>query len=200
MRSKYAVKPHIKPVYDMIMLLLRPYLWLKYRFRVPKDIPALPDGPIVLLGSHTGNLDFLFALATLRQKRFHAVVAAHFYRNRRIAWLLNLFRCIKKEQFRADVESIARMKNTIEMGESLLIYPEGEVNGTGRTAPFSDSIAKLAKLLKAPLYAARTHGGYFTRPKWNPVQRRGKVETEIELIATAEEVKSLSMNELYARI
>lgn len=59
MRSKYAVKPHIKPVYDMIMLLLRPYLWLKYRFRVPKDIPALPDGPIVLLGSHTGNLDFL---------------------------------------------------------------------------------------------------------------------------------------------
>ena len=113
MRSKYAVKPHIKPVYDMIMLLLRPYLWLKYRFRVPKDIPALPDGPIVLLGSHTGNLDFLFALATLRQKRFHAVVAAHFYRNRRIAWLLNLFRCIKKEQFRADVESIARMKNTI---------------------------------------------------------------------------------------
>lgn len=200
MRSKYAVKPHIKPVYDMIMLLLRPYLWLKYRFRVPKDIPALPDGPIVLLGSHTGNLDFLFALATLRQKRFHAVVAAHFYRNRRIAWLLNLFRCIKKEQFRADVESIARMKNTIEMGESLLIYPEGEVNGTGRTAPFSDSIAKLAKLLKAPLYAARTHGGYFTRPKWNPVQRRGKVETEIELIATAEEVKSLSMDELYARI
>ena len=54
------------------------------------------------------------------------------------------------------MESIARMKNTIEMGESLLIYPEGEVNGTGRTAPFSDSIAKLAKLLKAPLYAART--------------------------------------------
>lgn len=200
MRSKYAVKPHIKPVYDMLTLLLRPYLRLKYRFRVPKNVPALPDGPIVLLGSHTGNLDFLFALATLRQKRFHAVVAAHFYRNRRIAWLLNLFRCIKKEQFRADVESVARMKNTIEMGESLLIYPEGEVNGTGRTAPFSDSIAKLAKLLKAPLYAARTHGGYFTRPKWNPVQRRGKVETEIELIATAEEVKSLSMNELYARI
>ena len=135
MRSKYAVKPHIKPVYDMLTLLLRPYLWLKYRFRAPKDIPALPDGPIVLLGSHTGNLDFLFALATLRQKRFHAVVAAHFYRNHRIAWLLNLFRCIKKEQFRADVESIARMKNTIEMGESLLIYPEGEVNGTGRPAP-----------------------------------------------------------------
>lgn len=200
MVSKYAVKPHIKPVYDLLTLLLVPYLRLKYRFRAPRDIPALPAGPIVLLGSHTGNLDFLFALATLRKKRFHGVVAAYFFRNRRIAWLLNLLRCIKKEQFRADVESIARMKNTIDMGESVLIYPEGEVNGTGRTAPFSDSIAKLAKLLKAPLYAARTHGGYFARPKWNPVQHRGNVEIEIELIATADEVKALSTGELYRRM
>ena len=154
MRSKYAVKPHIKPIYDMLTLLLRPYLRLKYRFRVPKNVPALPDGPIVLLGSHTGNLDFLFALATLRQKRFHAVVAAHFYRNRRIAWLLNLFRCIKKEQFRADVESIARMKNTIEMGESLLIYPEGEVNGTGRTAPPEQAEAVCMPVAQKRLLAA----------------------------------------------
>ncbi len=200
MKSKYAVKPHIKPLYDLLMQLLRPYLWIKYSFRAPRDIPAMPEGPIVLLGSHTGNLDFLFALATVRKKRFHGLVAAHFYRNKRIAWLLNTLRCIRKEQFRADVESIARMKNTIESGESLLIYPEGEVNGTGRTESSNPSIARLAKLLKAPLYAARTHGGYFTRPKWNPVQRKGKVEIEIELIATAEEVKSLSNDELYKRI
>ncbi len=200
MLSKYAVKPHIKPFYDVLMLLLRPYLYLKYRFRVPRDLPQLESGPIMLLGSHTGNLDFLFALATVRKKRFHAVVAAHFYRNKRIAFLLNTLRCIRKEQFRADVESIARMKNAVASGESLLIYPEGEVNGTGRTAKSSPSIARLAKLLKVPLYAARTHGGYFTRPKWNPVQTKGKVEIEIERIATAEEVSSLSTDELYARI
>ena len=35
MRSNYAVKPHINPIYDMLTLLLRPYLRLKYRFRVP---------------------------------------------------------------------------------------------------------------------------------------------------------------------
>lgn len=200
MLSKYAVRPHIKPFYDALMLALRPYLYLKYRFRVPHDLPRLESGPIMLLGSHTGNLDFLFALAALRKKRFHAVVAAHFYRNRRIAFLLNTLRCIRKEQFRADVESIARMKNAVSNGESLLIYPEGEVNGTGRTAKSSPSIARLAKLLKVPLYAARTHGGYFTRPKWNPVQRKGKVEIEIERIATADEVKSLSADELYSRI
>lgn len=200
MLAKYAVKPHINPFYDIMALLLRPYLYLKYRFRVPQTLPALEAGPIMLLGSHTGNLDFLFALATLNKKRFHAVVAAHFYRNKRIAFLLNTLRCIKKEQFRADVESIARMKSAVACGDSLLIYPEGEVNGTGRTASAPQSIARLAKLLKVPLYAARTHGGYFTRPKWNPVQRKGKIEIEIERIATAEEIKTLSTDELYARI
>lgn len=200
MGSKYAVKPHNGFFYDMIMLILRPYLWLKYRFKAPKDIPAMPDGPILLLGSHTGNLDFLFALAALRKKRFHAVVAAHFYRNKSLAWLLTLLRCIKKEQFRADVESIAKMRGVISIGESLLIYPEGEVNGTGRTSSAPRSIAKLAKLLKAPVYAVRTHGSYFTRTKWNPIQRRGKVETEIELVATSEELKQLDAEKLYQRI
>lgn len=106
----------------------------------------------------------------------------------------------KKEQFRADVESIARMKNTIEMGESLLIYPEGEVNGTGRTAPFSDSIAKLAKLLKAPLYAARTHGGLFHPPQMEPraAARQGGNGDRAHRHGGGSE--SLSMNELYARI
>lgn len=200
MGTNKTLKKQIAPMYDALCALLKPYLWLKYGFSVPKDLPRLPEGPILLLGSHMGNLDFLFALCSFKGKRFHPIVAAHFFANKRVAWLLNFFRCIKKEQFRADISSISKMRAAIAMGESLLIYPEGEVNGTGRTGKSVANTARLAKLLRVPVYGVRTYGSYFTRPKWNEVQKRGKVELEAELIADVDDVENLSTEELFEKI
>ena len=99
-----------------------------------------------------------------------------------------------------DVAAIRDMRALVSAGGSILLYPEGEVNGTGRTGAFPESTARLCKLLKAPVYAVRTKGSYLTRPKWGPSRRRGRVETDVTLVATAEELPTLSNEALYTRI
>mgnify|MGYP002732385752 CR=1 FL=1 len=197
-RGKTA--PQRRVAYGLLCLLLRPYLRLAYGFTRPKNLPPLPEGPVLMLGNHSSNLDFLYAVCALWPKRFNIVVSSYFFNNARLAGLFRFFRCIRRDQFRADVASIMDMRRVVARGGSVLLYPEGEVNGTGRGEPPAQSVAKLAKLLRVPVYAVRTYGGFFTRPKWNPAIRKGRVEAEAGLVATAEEVASLREEELYARI
>lgn len=201
MKKRAATKKQNPVLYAVICALLRPYLRLMYNYSAPAGGPALPDGPILVLGAHSSNLDFLFALPALRKKRFNIVVTSYFFNNRRLACLLRFFHCIEKEQFRADVPAIRDMRASVKNGASVLIYPEGEVNGTGRTEPPEPNITRLCRLMDVPVYAIRTHGSYLTRPKWGPVIRRGRVEAEILPVAeTREALHALSDGALYGRI
>lgn len=200
MKKRASTKKQSRILYTLICGLLKPYLKLFYRFSVPKDAPALPEGPILMLGTHSSNLDFLFALPTLKKKRFNIVVTSYFFNNERLAKLLRLFHCIEKEQFRADVSAIRDMRASIKNGASVLIYPEGEVNGTGRCEKPDRNIVKLCRMLDVPIYAIRTAGSYLTRPKWGPVIRRGKVTAAVEEIGGVEALHAMGDAELYERI
>ncbi len=201
MRKQASTKKQNPVLYGLICALLRPYLKLLYNYSIPEDRPELPDGPVLVLGSHSSNLDFLFALPVLRKKRFNIVVTSYFFNNKRLAKLLRFFHCIEKEQFRADVAAIRDMRASIKNGASVLVYPEGEVNGTGRTEPPEKNITRLCRMMDVPIYAIRTHGSYFTRPKWGPVIRRGRVEAEVVPVAvTCDELHGLCDAELYGRI
>ncbi len=199
--KKRASTKKINPVlYALVGALLRPYLRLMYRFSVPKDVPELPPGPNLLLGAHSSNLDFLFVVPTLPKKRFNAVVTSYFFNDRRLALLLRFFHCIEKEQFRVDVAAIRDMRASIKNGASVLIYPEGEVNGTGRCEEPERNIVKLCRMLDVPVYAVRTYGSYLTRPKWGPVIRRGKVTVRVEKIVDLEELHAETDDALHRRI
>ena len=195
------VKPQPPVLYGLIALLLRPYLRLRYGFHRPKSLPIRGErGPVTVLGNHVSNIDFLFAIAALYPKRLNFLVSAYFFNQKPLCYLLRFMHCVRKEQFTADVAAIRDMRALVSAGGSILLYPEGEVNGTGRTGAFPESTARLCKLLKAPVYAVRTKGSYLTRPKWGPSRRRGRVETDVTLVATAEELPTLSNEALYTRI
>lgn len=194
-------KPQAPVLYTLAYLLLRPYLRLRYGYRRPKSLAVRRErGPIAVLGNHASNLDFLFAIVALYPKRMNFLVSAHFFNQKPLCYLLRVAQCVRKAQFTADVAAIRDMRALVSAGGSILLYPEGEVNGTGRTEDFPESTARLCKLLRAPVYAVRTRGSYLTRPKWGPGRRRGRVETDVTLIAAAEELPTLSNEALYARI
>lgn len=200
MLKRAEIKPINRFLYAVICVVASPYLRILYNYRRPRSV-ELGTGPALILGSHSSNLDFLFAIPILRKKRFNAVVSSYFYNNERVGKLLNFFHCIKKEQFRADVAAIREMRLAVKRGSSVLIYPEGEVNGSGRCEAPDRSIVKLARFLSVPIYSIRTHGSYLTRPKWNPAIRRGRVEADVSCVVSDKaELDSLSDDALYGRI
>jgi len=181
--APYKPVPQKKPIYTFAYAVLRPFLFLRYGYRRPKDLPVRhAEGPITVLGNHVSNLDFLFAAVAFYPKRLNFLVSSHFFGQKPLSLLLRLMQCVPKSQFAADVAAIRDMRNIVNAGGSIGIYPEGEVNGVGMTGEFPKNTARLCKLLKAPVYTVRTKGAYLSRPKWGPGNRRGRIETEIAFL------------------
>ena len=96
-----------------------------------------------MLGNHASNIDFLFSIVALYPKRMNFLVSAHFFNQKPLCYLLRLVQCVRKEQFATDVAAIRDMRSLVTAGGNILLYPEGEVNGTGRTGIFQESTARL---------------------------------------------------------
>ncbi len=185
--------------YYAIMPLLRLYLFLRYGYKKPKDVPALPEGkPFVVLGSHASNLDFLFTLVAIYPHRPNVLITEFFYGNKLLAPLLRFCRTIPRKQFRADAASVRAMMGVVRRGGCLLLYPEGEVNGTGRFCRMPPGLGRMCKMMGVPVYAAVTEGSYLSLPKWAKSQRRGRVNCRLSLAADEKTVKESSPEALEA--
>ncbi|MDO5110838.1 MAG: lysophospholipid acyltransferase family protein [Clostridia bacterium] len=201
-QSRRHALPAPSPIfYYAILPLLRLYLFIKYNYRKPKSLPPIPkDAPFVVLGSHASNLDFLFTFVALYPHRMNALVSSYFFDNKALGLLLTSLRCIPRKQFSADPASIRAMLGVIKRNGSVLLYPEGEVNGTGRFYSMPPGIGRMCKLMGASVYAAVNSGSYMTRPKWGCCERKGRVECKVTLVADAAAVRELSARDLDARI
>lgn len=189
-----------RPLYHLIGVLLKPAMALKYGFRLTKrTLPEKGKG-FVAICNHCSNLDFLFAFAAMYPRPMSAITATYFFHDKRLAWLLELFACIPKDQFTPDALAVRDMQRVVAAGGGILLFPEGEVNGTGRSAPFPESTARLMRLLGMPVYAIKLKGSYLTRPKWADKPRRGAVRCSIEPVMTAVEAKTLPRAEVYSKL
>lgn len=201
-RNRYDPPSYL--LYHLILPPLRLYLRLRYGFRPAPQacagMPAPGAGPFVVVGNHASNLDFLFTVAALYPHRINVLVSRYFFGQRRLKWLLETLKCIPRDQFTPDPASIFAMVDVTRRGGCLLLYPEGEVNGTGRFARMPGGIGRLCRLMGAPVFAAVTCGSHLSKPKWSPYERRGKVSCTIRRVADASEVAELSPAALEARI
>lgn len=187
-------------LYHIIGMLLKPVLAVKYSFLcVGRRLPEKGKG-FVAICNHCSNLDFLFAFAAMYPRPMSALTATYFYHDKKLAWLLRLFACIPKDQFMPDVTAVRAMQRVVASGGGILIFPEGEVNGTGRNDIFPPSTARLMRLLGMPVYSIKLKGSYLTCPKWADRARRGAVTCTIAPIMTAAEVRSLPEAAVYDKL
>lgn len=183
--------------YHLVIPLLSLYLYIRYGYKRPKDMPPLPkDKPFVVLGSHASNLDFLFTVAAIYPHRPNALVSEFFFGNKLLSALLHFLQAIPRKQFHSDAASVRAMMKVIRRGGVLLLYPEGEVNGTGRFERMPPGIGRMCKLMGARVYSAVCSGSYLSFPKWANKQRRGRAECLVSLIADEESIKNSSAEEL----
>lgn len=203
MEKNKEIKQHNKVLYAILNRLLRIYLRIAYGYKTPeKQSFQHEEGPVLVLGNHSGNLDFLFVMTALYPKRLNVVVASYFYNWKFLAKVLRFFGCIEKKQFRADIAAIQNMRTVVKRGDGLLIFPEGEVNGVGVNARegFDDALVRMCRLLKCRVCTARVRGSHLTMPKWAKHTRRGKVEVEITQIISADNVRAMDDEALLERL
>lgn len=156
--------------------------------------------PYFLFATHASMLDFPVMYSAVAPYNANNVVAIDAMRDVG-DFLMRRLGCICKRKFIRDLNLIRNMRYCVEKHKSIVcVYPEARYSLDGTTSFLPDSLAKMCKLMKVPVVVLRMYGTFIASPQWNKDEQKIPLSCELECVATAEEVKSLSVEELNARI
>jgi 1-acyl-sn-glycerol-3-phosphate acyltransferase len=152
-------------------------------------------GPYVIIGNHQASLDFVNLMgATRRPITF--VISNSFYNTLPVKGIMQKIGVIPKQQFQTNITDLKKMKETIDEGGILCIYPAGLMSEDGLSTPIPQGTYKFLKWLKADIYCAKTIGTYFAMPKWTKGMRRGRTYLDIYKLFDKEEIAGLDIPDI----
>ena len=111
-----------------------------------------------------------------------------------------IFAPIPKSKSLRDVGAIRGMKQVVNEGGNVAIFPEGNRTYSGRTESIDPAIAKLVRFLKVPVIVYNLEGGYGVMPRWGQKIAKGKYIGKVKRIINPEDYEKMSDEELYQTI
>jgi hypothetical protein len=117
-------------------------------------------------------------------------------------WLMRWLGAIPTQKYVSDLSLIRDIMYTLhEKKSSVLMYPEAGYSFDGRTTTLPRGMGALLKRLKVPVVTVITKGAFHRDPLYNMLQIRDvKVSAHVKCVATPEEIKEKSVEELDALI
>ena len=158
---------------------------------------GVPEKPSIILCNHGSFIDFIYAGALLRKFKPNFIVARLYFYNTYLGWLLRTVGAFPKSMFATDLENAKNCLTVLREHNHLAMMPEARLSTTGRFEDIQGATYSFIKKAGVSVYTVKFGGDYFADPKWGKGFRRGAlVEVELDILYTAEEVKSLSLEQL----
>lgn len=117
-----------------------------------------------------------------------------------LGFFLRLARAIPKSLLEPDPVATIQALKIIKKGGILSIFPEGQISASGVLLEPSFAIAKLIKKANVPVYLIKHYNAYFVNPPWTKKTYAGRINTEVKLLLSLEEIKSLNDNQIFEKI
>ncbi len=200
-RHKSASSNKVRPVNGFLMTVLyygvRVYLFLcGVKLKTANKIGKV-EGPAIILCNHGSFIDFIYAAALLRKYKPHFVVARLYFYHNLLGWILKELGTFPKSMFALDMENAKNCLTVLKINEILAMMPEARLSTAGRFEDIQSSTYGFIKKAGVSVYTIKIHGDYLADPKWGKGFRRGSVvEVELDLLYTAEQVSSLSLEQM----
>lgn len=195
-RKNYKVSYGFRLLFEIIF---RPFVRIYNISAILTESVKNLKGPYLVLANHTGFWDPFIISYFLKQKP-HFISSDAVMRDPVKAFFIKGFGAIPKKKNIRDTKVIRDMADYIEAGESIGLFPEATRTWTGTTLYIDPSVAKLVKLLKVPVVAAKMKGMFLFNPRWAYKVRKGRVIIDYDVIIRADEIQQLSQEEIYERI
>ena len=152
--------------------------------------------PYLLLGTHHAFNDFCVTPLAIFPHRANYVSELEGFEAYG-EWAYRKVGCLGTRKFIDDLSLIRNIRNVINRGDILVMYPEARYANVGTSSEIPESVGKLAKMLKVPLVTINMHGNYLQSPIWNLKKRREvPLEAEIKQLFTKEELEKASVKEI----
>ena len=158
--------------------------------------------PCLILMNHSSFMDLEIASHIFFPKRYGIVTTSDGFVGPLMRWLMPLLGCIPTRKFVSDMSLIKNMQYMLqEKKTSVLMFPEAGYSFDGTATVLPKKIGILLKKLDVPVVTVITQGAYFRQPLYNDLQKRKvQVRADVTCLFTREELKTLSVAELDARL
>ncbi len=173
----------------------------KTKVKLVKKVKAKVEGPSIVLCSHGSFVDFLYAYSLLGHKKPHIVSARLYFYRKDLAGLIKRMGAFPKSMFTTDIENAKNCLKVLNNNGILIMMPEARLSTVGRFEDIQKATHKFFKKMNVPIYTLRLDGGYFANPKWGDGWRKKSVvEATLDQLVSAEEIKTISENDLKEKI
>lgn len=166
-----------------------------FRRKVLRNEIKNATGPYVVIANHQCALDFV-NLIGLTRRRMSFVISSSFYSTLPLRRVVDGLGLIPKQQFQTVPRDLKRMKEVIDAGQPLVIYPAGLMCEDGLSTPIPSATCKFLKWLGADIYVARISGSYFAMPKWGKGLRPGRTTLDVYKLLDREQLAATPLPEL----
>lgn len=169
------------------------------RYKVEKINMEGLKPPYMMLSNHMYFIDFeLAAMATFPHRVNNVVNIDGYYRR---PWLMELIGAICTRKFTMDLHLVKSINRVLKRGDILGMYPEARYSPCGTTAYLPESLGKLIRMNKVPVVVVIHRGNHLHSPFWNfRKKRRVPLHTTATQILTAEQVQSMTVDEINAAV
>ena len=156
--------------------------------------------PCLILMNHSSFIDLKIASRIFFPRRYGIVCTSDGFVGFGMELLMRLIGCIPTRKFVTDVSLIKDMVYLLKKKKSsILMYPEASYSFDGTATPLPRKMGVLLKKLGVPVVTVITEGAFARDPLYNCLQKRKvRVSAKVTLLATAEEVASMSVAQLDA--
>jgi len=123
--------PFFPPTYAQVRRFFGDLVHAIYRLEVVGADRLPVTGPMVVAPNHESVLDgIVLGAAISRELRFLA--KAELWRSRLLAWVLDGLGAIRIERGRGDQLALMRVRQSLDAGQAVAIFPQGAIHGTVR--------------------------------------------------------------------
>ena len=199
----FAKKPH-DPCFLLGVakaIICKPDL-KKRNFKLTKTNMENIDGRFLMLVTHSSMVDFNIMAMTTDEYPYgvNNVMTLEGF-NTYTEPLMRSLGVLGTRKFISDVHLVKNIKYCIEkLNNIFVLFPEARYSLDGCTSYIPDSVGKIAKVLRVPVVVVRIHGNFVTCPQWNKMNKKTYVEAEMVQILTKEELKTMKVDAINARI
>lgn len=158
----------------IVVPLLRGYTRLTINGR--EHLPT--SGAFVLAPTHRSYLDTPFA-GTVRWKRMRFMGKHTMWKNRQFGWVFSALGAFPVQRGAADREALKRAVEVLEMGEPLVLFPEGERKEGPVVQPLFNGAVYIAIKAGVPIVPVGIGGSERVMPKKARFVYPRKVHVEI---------------------
>ena len=160
------------------------------------------EEPCLILMNHSSFIDMEIASRIFFPKRYGIVTTSDSFVGPLMRWLMPLLGCIPTQKFVSDIGLIRDMQYMLkEKKTSVLMYPEASYSFDGTATPLPRKMGILLKKLGVPVVTVITHGAFARQPLYNCLKKRKvQVSADVTCLFTAEDLKTMSVAELDAKL